>query len=214
MGVHHPTLERQDMLLLLSLVASALAAPQMTYWNPYVVPHMYNQHPVVYAQHGVYPYAGYPTHYAAGYPVARNIWPLSLSNVKDSKASFETSTSTCGGTQGAIGSTACTVSGEVIFSQNGLKDVLCGNNGGLTMNLQGTGMKTGNKYKLFVSSTATCALATTTSTEIVEITAPVVVANNGVNVYMCVDGYNVDGANSKTAVDGMYVDLWTPPPPP
>merc|ERR1712203_434203 len=197
---HHPTLERQDMLLLLSLVASALAAPQMTYWPPYVVPHMYNQHPVVYAQHGVYPYAGYPTHYASGYPVVRNIWPLSLSNVKDSKASFETSTSTCGGTQGAIGSTACTVSGEVIFSQNGLKDVLCGNNGGLTMNLQGTGMKTGNKYKLFVSSTAT-------STEIVEITAPVVGANNGVNVYMCVDGYNVDGANSKTAVDGMYVGL-------
>merc|ERR1711936_77168 len=64
-----------------------------------------------------------------------------------------------------------------------------------------------NKYKLFVSSTATCALATTTSTEIVEITAPVVGANNGVNVYMCVDGYNVDGANSKTAVDGLYVGL-------
>merc|ERR1711936_1022133 len=155
------------------------------------------------------PHAGYPTQYAAGYPnmVARNIWPLSLSNVKDSKAKFETSTATCGGEGTTAGTDACTVSGEVIFSQNGLKDVLCGNNGGLTMNLQGTGMKTGNKYKLFVSSTATCALATTTSTEIVEITAPVVGANNGVNVYMCVDGYNVDGANSKTAVDGMYVGL-------
>merc|ERR1711993_130088 len=106
--------------------------------------------------------------------VARNIWPLSLSNVKDTKASFATSTSTCGGDGTTQGASACTVSGEIIFSQNGLKDVLCGNNAGLSMNLQGTGMKTGNKYKLFVSSTATCALATTTSTEIVEITAPVV----------------------------------------
>merc|ERR1712193_180833 len=204
---HQAPLHRKDMLLLLSLAASALAAPQMTYWNPYMVPHVYNQQPIVYAQHGVF---GFPSHYAAGIPVAttRDIWPLSLSNVKDSKASFATSTSTCGGTTaGTAGTSACTVSGEVIFSQNGLKDVLCGNNAGLTMNLQGTGMKTGNKYKLFVSSTATCALATTTSTEIVEITAPVVGANNGVNVYMCVDGYNVDGANSKTAVDGMYVGL-------
>merc|ERR1712210_152618 len=85
----------------------------------------------------------------------RNIWPLSLSNVKDSKAVFETSTSTCGGTGTTAGTAACTVSGEVIFSQNGLKDVLCGNNGGLTINLQGTGMKTGNKYKLFIDTATT-----------------------------------------------------------
>merc|ERR1712210_291059 len=203
MGVHQATLQRQDMLLLLSLAASALAAPQ-TFWNPYMVPHVYNQHPIVYAQHGVYPYAGYPTHYAAGYPnmVARNIWPLSLSNVKDTKASFATSTSTCGGDGTTQGASACTVSGEIIFSQNGLKDVLCGNNAGLSLNLQGSGMKTGNKYKLFVD-TATAG----TRKEIVEITAPVVGANNGINVYMCVDGYNVDGSNSKTAVDGMAVGI-------
>jgi len=198
------------MLLLLSLAASALAAPQ-TFWNPYMVPHVYNQHPVVYAQHGVYPYAGYPTQYAAGYPnmVARNIWPLSLSNVKDSKAKFETSTLTCGGDGTTVGTAACTVSGEVIFSQNGLKDVLCGNNGGLTINLQGTGMKTGNKYKLFIDTATACALSSTAGTrkEIVEITAPVVGANSGINVYMCVDGYNVDGSNSKTAVDGMAVGI-------
>merc|ERR1711879_1127881 len=112
-----------------------------------------------------------------------------------------------GTTQNVAGTSDCTVSGEVIFSQNGLKDVLCGNNGGLSINLQGSGMKTGNKYKLFVDSAAGCALATATRKEIVEITAPVVGANNGVNIYMCVDGYNVDGANSKTAVDGMYVGL-------
>merc|ERR1712227_695157 len=96
MGVHQAPLHRKDMLLLLSLAASALAAPQMTYWNPYMVPHVYNQQPIVYAQHGVF---GFPSHYAAGIPVAttRDIWPLSLSNVKDSKASFATSTSTCGG---------------------------------------------------------------------------------------------------------------------
>ena len=139
---------------------------------------------------------------------ARAIWPLSLSNVQDSKASFETSTSTCGGTTvGIAGTSACTVSGEVIFSQNGLKDVLCGNNAGLTLNLQGSGMKTGNKYKLFLSSVSGCGLAAATRTEIVEITAPIVGANNGINVYMCVDGYNVDGSNSKTAVDGMYVAI-------
>lgn len=86
-------------------------------------------------------------------------------------------------------------------------DVLCGNNGGLSINLQGSGMKTGNKYKLFITSTSGCALATSTRTEIVEITAPVVGANNGINVYMCTDGYNVDGSNSKTAVDGMYVAI-------
>jgi len=197
--------------LLLSLAASALAAPQ-TFWNPYMVPHVYNQHPVVYAQHGVYGYAGYPTHYAAGYPgnmVARNIWPLSLSNVKDSKAKFETSTSTCGGTQGAAGSDACTLSGEIIFSQNGLKDVLCGNNGGLTINLQGSGMVAGNKYKIFLDTATTlaCKLDTSTTTEIVEITAPVVGVNNGVNIYMCTDGFNVDGANGKTTVDGKYIGI-------
>merc|ERR1711863_122286 len=81
--------------------------------------------------------------------------------------------------------------------------------GGLTLNLQGSGMKTGNKYKLFVDTATACLLSSTAGTrkEIVEITAPVVGANNGVNVYMCVDGYNVDGANGKTAVDGMYVGL-------
>merc|ERR1711990_1216105 len=186
--VHQAPLHRKDMLLLLSLAASALAAPQMTYWNPYVVPHVYNQQPIVYAQHGVF---GFPSHYAAGIPVAttRDIWPLSLSNVKDSKASFATSTSTCGGTTaGTAGTSACTIEGDVIFSQNGLKDVLGG-----------------NKYKLFLESASGCTLATSTRTEIVEITAPVLGLNGGINVYMCVDGYNVDGSNSKTAVDGMYV---------
>merc|ERR1712032_582237 len=168
--------------------------------------------PGVYAQHGVYGYAGYPTHYAAGYPgnmVARNIWPPSLSNVKDSKAKFETSTSTRGGTQGAAGSDACTLSGEIIFSQNGLKDVLCGNNGGLTINLQGSGMVAGNKYKIFLDTATTlaCKLDTSTTTEIVEITAPVVGVNNGVNIYMCTDGFNVDGANGKTTVDGKYIGI-------
>merc|ERR1712156_927454 len=73
MGAHQAPLHRKDMLLLLSLAASALAAPQMTYWNPYVVPHVYNQQPIVYAQHGVF---GYPSHYAAGIPVAttRDLW--------------------------------------------------------------------------------------------------------------------------------------------
>merc|ERR1719362_1711106 len=124
-------------------------------------------------------------------------------------AKFETSTATCGGTGAAAGTDACTVSGEVIFSQNGLKDVLCGNNGGLTINLQGTGMKTGNKYKLFIDTATTCALSSTAGTrkEIVEITAPVVGANNGINVYMCVDGYNVDGSNGKTSLDGMAVGI-------
>merc|ERR1711953_619218 len=157
------------------------------------------------------PRAGYPTHYAAGYPnmVARNIWPLSLSNVKDTKASFATSTSTCGGDGTTQGTSACTVSGEIIFSQNGLKDVLCGNNAGLSLNLQGSGMKTGNKYKLFVDTATACLLSSTAGTrkEIVEITAPVVGANNGINVYMCVDGYNVDGSNGKTSLDGMAVGI-------
>merc|ERR1711934_740109 len=135
--------------------------------------------------------------------------PRSLSNVKDSKAALSTDTATCGGDGTTVGTDACTVSGEVIFSQNGLKDVLCGNNGGLTINLQGTGMKTGNKYKLFIDTATTCALSSTAGTrkEIVEITAPVVGANSGINVYMCVDGYNVDGSNSKTAVDGMAVGI-------
>merc|ERR1711934_547983 len=133
------------------------------------------------------------TQYAAGYPnmVARNIWPLSLSNVKDSKAKFETTTATCGGEGTSAGTADCTVSGEVIFSQNGLKDVLCGNNGGLTINLQGTGMKTGNKYKLFIDTATDCTLSSTAGTrkEIVEITAPVL------------------GSNSETAVDGMAVGI-------
>merc|ERR1712088_1064381 len=102
----------------------------------------------------VCPYAGYPTHYAAGYPnmVARNIWPLSLSNVKDTKASFSTSTSTCGGDGTTQGTSACTVSGEIIFSQNGLK--------------------AGNKYKLFVDTATACLLSSTAGTrkEIVEFT--------------------------------------------
>merc|ERR1711899_54946 len=204
MGVHQAPLHRKDMLLLLSLAASALAAPQMTYWNPYVVPHVYNQQPIVYAQPGVF---GFPSHYAAGIPVAttRDIWPLSLSNVKDSKASFATSTSTCGGT--TDGTSACTIEGDVIFSQNGLKDVLCGNNAGLTISIRGSGLTAGNKYKLFLESASGCTLATATRTEIVEITAPVLGLNGGINVYMCVDGYNVDGSNSKTAVDGMYVAI-------
>merc|ERR1719266_346959 len=74
---------------------------------------------------------------------------------------------------------------------------------------QGSGMVAGNKYKIFLD-TATdlaCTLATTTTTEIVEITAPVVGVNNGVNIYMCTDGFNVDGANGKTTVDGKYIGI-------
>merc|ERR1712223_952806 len=114
----------------------------------------------------------------------------------------------CGGTTaGTAGTSACTIEGDVIFSQNGLKDVLCGNNAGLTISIRGSGLTACNQYKLFLESASGCTLATATRTEIVEITAPVLGLNGGINVYMCVDGYNVDGSTSKTAVDGMYVAI-------
>jgi len=60
-----------------------------------------------------------------------------------------------------------------------------------------------------VDTATACLLSSTAGTrkEIVEITAPVVGANNGINVYMCVDGYNVDGSNGKTSLDGMAVGI-------
>lgn len=208
-------------MLLLSLAASASAAPQ---YLPYgSLPMVYNpmmHHQAAYYPNVAYPYANpyanhpamvYPTHvnqpsvYSAGMS-ARNIWPFTDSNHQTSKGTLDTSTTTCGGAldSATAGAVACTVTGEVEFSQNALKDILCGNNAGLTINLQGSGMKANNKYTVYVA-TAVILSSSAVYTKVFEFTAPITGANNGVNLYYCADGLNVDGTNSKTAVDGKYL---------
>merc|ERR1712080_616636 len=107
---------------------------------------------------------------------------------------------TTGSTWGTAGTSACTVGGEVIFSQNGIKDFFCNQNAGLTINLQGTGLSQDRKYTVYVA--ADCAL-TAAAYKVVEFTAPIV-GPQGVNLYYCADGFNVDGSNGKRSVDGLY----------
>ena len=207
------------MLLLLALAATATAAPQLV--HPYMgLP--YAQQHVVYGHPGYgHPY-GYPmvqyaqpamtqyvqpavTQYAQN-GQARDIWAFSLSGLQTSEGDLTTTNSVCGSstatsTDGTAGTTACTVTGEAIFSQNGIKDILCQNNAGLTVNLQGSGLKANNKYTLYVATDV--ALTAATKTKVVEFTAPIV-GPGGVNLYFCTDGLNVDGAKSKTSVDGKY----------
>merc|ERR1712127_782079 len=171
------------MLLLFTLATSALAAPQLPYM-PY---------------HGVYQpmVYGHPSMYAAAYPTTQYINPYAGHAVQYAHPA----TSGRGGTGTAAGTSACTVTGEVEVSQNGIKDLICGNNGGLTINMQGSGMKANNKYKVYLVASTTCAYASTDK-EILEFTTPGILgANSGVNLYYCLNGYNVDGANGKTAVN-------------
>merc|ERR1711890_207048 len=81
-------------------------------------------------------------------------------------------------------------------------DILCGNNAGLTMQLTGSGIAQGKKYTVYVADDV--ALTTATRYKVVEFTAPIV-GPSGVNLYMCADGFNVDGSNSKRSVDGKWL---------
>ena len=202
----HPPLHLPR-LLLLTLATSALAAPQLPYM-PYhgVYQPMVYGHPSMYAAaypttQYINPYAGHAVQYAHPATIGRNIWPISFSGAQTAKGTLDTATSVCGGTGTAAGTSACTVTGEVEVSQNGIKDLICGNNGGLTINMQGSGMKANNKYKVYLVASTTCAYAST-DLEILEFTTPGILgANSGVNLYYCLNGYNVDGANGKTAVN-------------
>jgi hypothetical protein len=167
-----------------------------------------------YAQHYAHQYPIYPQHYPVypntyavpGAMAGRGIWPFTVSTAQTSKAAFDTATATCGvaGTAfvaGTAGTTACTVSGKAIFAQDLIKDLACSGNAGMTLNLNGAGVVSGNKYTVYRSTDNLCDMTATKITKIYEFTAPFV--GNGINVYFCADGLNVDGTNSKTAVDGM-----------
>ena len=126
-----------------------------------------------------------------------------LCPVQDITSDITTTNSVWGGTVvGTAWTSACTVTGRAEFSSGGIKDLICQGNAGLTLNLQGSGVKANNKYTIYVASDV--ALTAATASKVVEFTAPIV-GPGGVNLYFCADGFNVDGSNSKTAVKAKYV---------
>lgn len=185
--------------LLFVLAATASAAPQYYPVSPYLQQPVLYGHPISYGHHA----------YGLPYAYAPSVMPYAQSRTNtlfgglESFGDITTTNSVCGGTvAGTAGTAACTVTGRAEFSSGGIKDLICQGNAGLTLNLQGSGVKANNKYTIYVASDV--ALTAATASKVVEFTAPIV-GPGGVNLYFCADGFNVDGSNSKTAVKAKYV---------
>merc|ERR1712037_329911 len=125
-------------------------------------------------------------------------------------------TSTCGGDGTTQGASACTVSGEIIFSQNGLKDVLCGNNAGLSLNLQGSGMRPATS----TSSTSTplppafCHLQPAPGRRLLRSPPPLSEPTMGSTSTCVLTGTMSTAPTARLLWMGWLWELWTPPPPP
>merc|ERR1711877_96033 len=171
------------MLVFLSLISAAMAAPQLyPYYGSYG---MYGypsygypmvQSPMVSA----YPLAGYPSvgQRIAPYPMAGTRNLITLGNFLQLNGVFEqvaTATTTV---------PATTVKGNFNIQQNGILDVFSGNEA---------------KFTTGASCVAAIA-ATTTHKELAMVNVPPSI--NGFYISGTTKGFNIDGLNSKTALMG------------
>jgi len=190
------------MLVFLSLISAAMAAPQLyPYYGSYG---MYGypsygypmvQSPMVSA----YPLAGYPSvgQRIAPYPMAGTRNLITLGNFLQLNGVFEqvaTATTTV---------PATTVKGNFNIQQNGILDVFSGNEAKFTMYLMSSADLTGKNVKIMFATGASCVAAiaaTTTHKELAMVNVPPSI--NGFYISGTTKGFNIDGMNSKTALMG------------
>merc|ERR1712066_626273 len=185
-----------NMLVFLSLLSAAMAAPQL---YPY------------YGSYGMYGYPGYgypmiqspvvnyPAAYplariaTAGYPMADTRNLIKLGNFLELNGLFEqvaTATTTAPVT---------TVKGNFNIQQNGILDVFSANEAKFTMYVMSSTDLTGKNIKVNLGTGASCLAASTgTLVELAMVNAPPSI--NGFYISGTTTGYNIDGTNSKTAL--------------
>ena len=184
-------------LLFLALATTANAAPQLL--HPYTGLPYGHQH-LVYQGH-VHPYGYQLVTY--GQPIitqhglARDIRPFNIPGLQTYNGDLTTTNSVCGSsTDGVTGTGACTVTGTAVLSQDGGKDLRCGSNSGLSLDLQG--LQPDNRYAVYLA--ADVELSAATKTKLFEFTAPM--AGPGrLSFYVCTDGNNY----SELSAEGKYL---------
>jgi len=191
------------MLVFLSLLSAAMAAPQMyPYYGTYG---MYGYpgygYPMVHSPLVNYPASYYPAQRLVTYPVAggspmagtRNL--IKFGNFLELNGVFEqvaTATTTAPVT---------TVKGNFNIQQNGILDVFSGNEAKFSMYIMSSNDLTGKNIKVNLGTGASCLAASTgTLVELAMVNAPPSI--NGFYISGTTKGYNIDGMNSKTALMG------------
>jgi len=191
------------MLVFLSLLSAAMAAPQLyPYYGSYG---MYGypgygypmiQSPVV-NYPAAYPLATYPHQRiaTAGYPMADTRNLIKLGNFLELNGLFEqvaTATTTAPVT---------TVKGNFNIQQNGILDVFSANEAKFTMYVMSSTDLTGKNIKVNLGTGASCLAASTgTLVELAMVNAPP--SLNGFYISGATKGYNIDGMHGKTALMG------------
>merc|ERR1739848_225878 len=200
MGVLVGQSDSYNMLVFLSLISAAMAAPQLyPYYGSYG---MYGYptygYPMV-NYPAAYPLAGYPNQriISTGYPVAtpmagtRNL--IKFGNFLELNGVFEqvaTATTTAPVT---------TVKGTFNIQQNGILDIFSSNEAKFSMYVMSSTDLTGKNIKIMLGTGASCLAASTgTLVELAMVNAPPSI--NGFYISGTTKGYNIDGMNSKTAL--------------
>jgi len=194
-----------SMLVFLSLLSTALAAPQLYHpYGTYGYPGYYN---------GYYPTAGLLHHQLAprvlpayphvvgqqvvqGVPATRTV--VKLGNFLEINGMFEE------GTTLATGVTS-TIKGNFNIQQNGLLDLFSGNEAKITAYIMSSNDLTGKNIKLHIGTgtdcmTALAATGTDAPVEIAMVNVPPSI--NGFYVNARTTGFNIDGMNGKTSLMG------------
>jgi len=193
------------MLVFLSLLSAAMAAPQLyPYYGSYGSYGMYGAYPgygypmiqsPVVNYPAAYPLASYPHQRiaTAGYPMADTRNLIKLGNFLELNGLFEqvaTATTTAPVT---------TVKGNFNIQQNGILDVFSGNEAKFTMYIMSSTDLTGKNIKVNLGTGASCLAASTgTLVELAMVNAPP--SLNGFYISGATTGYNIDGMHSKTAL--------------
>jgi len=196
------------MLVFLSLLSAAMAAPQLyPYYGNYG---MYGypgygypmvQSPVVNYPAGYHPLATYPNQriITNGYPMAapvagtRNL--IKFGNFLELNGVFEqvaTATTTVPMT---------VVKGNFNIQQNGILDIFSSNDAKFSMYVMSSTDLTGKNIKVNLATGADCVAAIAAGlTELTMVNAPPSI--NGFYISGTTPGYNLDGMNSKTSLMG------------
>merc|ERR1712045_498240 len=196
MGVLAGQSDSYNMLVFLSLISAAMAAPQLyPYYGTYG---MYGYpgygYPMVHSPMGNYPaqrlIPNYPT---VGSPMAGTRNLIKFGNFLELNGLFEqvaTATTTAPVT---------TVKGNFNIQQNGILDVFSGSEAKFSMYIMSSNDLTGKNIKVNLGTGASCLAASTgTLVELAMVNAPPSI--NGFYISGTTKGYNIDGMNSKTAL--------------
>jgi len=191
------------MLVFLSLLSAAMAAPQLyPYYGTYG---MYGYpgygYPMVQSYPAYHPLATYPNQriITNGYPMAGTRNLIKFGNFLELNGEFEqvaTATTTVPMT---------VVKGTFNIQQNGILDIFSSNDAKFSMYVMSSTDLTGKNIKIHLATGADCVAAIAAGpTELTMVNAPPSI--NGFYISGTTPGYNLDGSNSKTTL--MGADKW------